>query len=321
MKQLLRRVALTVAAAWLGLPACAQVTVSIPSPDLSSGPGLMLKGFWFQVDSAEPAPAVVMLHGCGGAYDKNGALSRRMIDYARLINQAGMHALVVDSFTARGQTQICTQKVGKRLITQANRRLDALSSLEWLAARNDVDASRLGLLGWSNGGSTVLAATNERHEDVASAAAKPAFAIAFYPGCETDLQRGYETTTRLLIMVGESDDWTPAEPCRKLAAAASRHGSLVEFEAYPGAYHGFDSKAPVRVRTNVPNGVHPGKGVTVGGNPQALKLSRERLERFLAQALSWRRRLTSDTTSSTRSPATAMMSISSDSSMSSSKAQ
>jgi len=32
----------------------------------------------------------------------------------------------------------------------------------------DVDAARLGLLGWSNGGSTVLAATNETHPEVAS---------------------------------------------------------------------------------------------------------------------------------------------------------
>jgi dienelactone hydrolase len=224
---------------------------------------------------------VVMLHGCGGPYDKKGVLSQRMLDYARLINKAGMHALVVDSLTPRGETQICTQKVGKRLITQANRRLDALSSLEWLAARSDVDATKLGLLGWSNGGSTVLAATNEQHKDVAAAAVKPTFAIAFYPGCEADLRRGYETTTRLLMMVGESDDWTPAEPCRKLAAAAAGHGQPPEFEAYPGAFHGFDSTAPVRVRTDVPNGVHPGKGVTVGGNPQALKLSRERFVRFL----------------------------------------
>jgi dienelactone hydrolase len=281
MKQFLWRIAAALATACLAVPASAQMAVSIPSSDLSRGPGLMLKGFWFQVESTAPAPAVVMLHGCGGPYDKKGVLSQRMLDYARLINKAGMHALVVDSLTPRGETQICTQKVGKRLITQANRRLDALSSLEWLAARSDVDATKLGLLGWSNGGSTVLAATNERHKEVAAAAVKPTFAIAFYPGCEADLRRGYETTTRLLMMVGESDDWTPAEPCRKLAAAAAGHGQPPEFEAYPGAFHGFDSTAPVRVRTDVPNGVHPGKGVTVGGNPEALKLSRERFVRFL----------------------------------------
>ena len=73
----------------------------------------------------------------------------------------------------------------------------------WLAERSDVDATRLGLLGWSNGGSTVLAATNEHHKEAAAAEVKPAFAIAFYPGCEAELRRGYETHTQLLMMVGE----------------------------------------------------------------------------------------------------------------------
>lgn len=280
----LRRAAAFAAGLVLCASSHAQMSVSIPSADLSRGPGLMLKGFWFQVDTPSPAPAVVLLHGCGGPYDRRGVLSRRMLDYARLLNKAGMHALVVDSLTPRGEKQICTQRVGKRLITQANRRLDALSSLEWLAARSDVDAARLGLLGWSNGGSTVLAATNERHKEVAEADVKPAFAIAFYPGCEAELKRGYETHTQLLMMVGELDDWTPAEPCRRLAAQAE--GRKPEFESYAGAYHDFDGTAPLRVRTDVPNGVHPGQGVTVGGNPQALKLSRERFLKFVESAAS-----------------------------------
>jgi len=274
--------ALRVAAASLALTgsALAQVSVSIPSSDLSRGPGLMLKGFWFAGSASAPAPAVVLMHGCGGAYDRRGVLSQRMLDYAALINKAGMHALVVDSLTPRGEKQICTQKIGTRLITQAHRRLDALSTLEWLAARADVDAARLGLLGWSNGGSTVLAATNERHAEVAKASIRPAFAVAFYPGCEAELKRGYETRTHLLMLVGEADDWTPAEPCKRLAAQAG--GRPPEIEAYAGAFHGFDSTAPLRLRTDVPNGVHPGKGVTVGGNPVALQRSREAFLKFLA---------------------------------------
>jgi dienelactone hydrolase len=186
----------------------------------------------------------------------------------------------VDSLTPRGETQICTQKVRSRLITQANRRLDAQSSLEWLVARPDVDASRLGLMGWSNGGSTVLAATNEHHKEVAEADVKPAFAVAFYPGCEAEAKRGYETHTRTLLLVGELDDWTPPQACKRLAAQAPE--PRPEIESYPGAYHGFDSTAPVRLRTDVPNGVNAGKGVHVGGNASALKRSRETLLRFLA---------------------------------------
>ena len=264
--------------------AVAQVDVTLPSHDTVLGSPVMLKAHWFAVAASAPAPAVVMLHGCGGAYDPRGRLGERMRDDAALFNGKGVHALIVDSLNPRGQKEICTQKIGTRRITQANRRLDTLAALEWLAAQAQVNAVRLGLIGWSHGGSTVLASTNLRQPDVANARIKPAFAIAFYPGCSAELQRGYETGTRLLMMIGEVDDWTPAAPCKQLAEQAA--GVKVEFEAYPGAHHGFDSTAPLRLRKDVPGGVNPGQGVTVGGDPEALARSRERLRGFLADVMS-----------------------------------
>jgi dienelactone hydrolase len=144
-----------------------------------------------------------------------------------------------------------------------------------------VDVKRIGLLGWSNGGSTVLAATNARHRDVATAQVRPAFAIAFYPGCEADEKRGYEPVAPLLILTGGADDWTPAAPCRTLARTSA--DPKPEIEVYPGAYHDFDSDTPVRLRKDVPNGSNPGQGVHVGGNAAAWRASQERLLGFLAQ--------------------------------------
>lgn len=277
--------------ALLGLAgaAGAQPVVEFDSLDQRAGSPVLLKGFWFAAQGgAGPRPAVALLHGCGGAYDRAGALSPRMRDYAALLNQQGMHALVVDSLSPRGERELCTQRIGTRAVTQANRRLDALAAVAWLAHQPQVDGRRIGLLGWSNGGSTVLAATNRRQGEVAahSQVDKPAFAIAFYPGCEAELMRGYETSTRLLLLVGDADDWTAAAPCRQLVQSAA--GRTPELEVYPGAYHGFDSTAPVRLRRDVPGGVNPGQGVHVGGDPQALQLSRERLLRFLAEQQGFR---------------------------------
>lgn len=263
-------------------PAAAQQDVQVPSLDTPGGTAVVLRGHWFEAAAAEPAPALVLMHGCGGAYD-GGRLAARYTDLAARLRALGVHALVTDSFGPRGEKQICTQKIGQRGITQQQRRLDALGALAWLAAQPGVDPRRVGLLGWSNGGSTVLSATNRRHPAVARAAVQPSLAVAFYPGCETELQRGYEPTAPLLMLLGEADDWTPAAPCKDLAAAA-RGAAGVQWESYAGAFHGFDGTAPVRLRRDVPNGVHPGQGVHVGADPAARSAAAERLERFLRES-------------------------------------
>ncbi len=260
--------------------ASAQERVSFPSFDGAGNAPVVLSGYFFAA-AKSPAPAIAMFHGCGGAYDKTGALARRMREYAELFNGLGLHVLVVDSLTARYEKELCTQRNGTRRVTQANRRLDALGAIAYLADRADVDASRIGLIGWSNGGSTVLSASNLRHHDVAAATVKPAFAIAFYPGCETDLRRGYTPSAPLLMLVGQLDDWTPSAPCVALARSVTE--LKPEIVVYPGAWHGFDSDAPVRLRKDVPNGVNPGQGVHVGGNPAAWRASRDRVVRFLAE--------------------------------------
>ena len=277
-----RRIMVAFAALAVAAVATAQEHVSFPSLDGAGNAPVVLTGAFFAAPGASgPAPAIAMFHGCGGAYDKRGELAQRMREYATLFNGLGLHVLVVDSLTARYEKELCTQRIGKRRVTQANRRLDALGAIEYLAERHDVDAKRIGLIGWSNGGSTVLAATNLRHHDVSVAATRPAFAIAFYPGCEADLKRGYLPSGPLLMLVGQSDDWTPASACVAMASTAGE--PQPEIVTYPGAWHGFDSDAPVRVRKDVPNGVNPGQGVHVGGNPAAWRESRDRVVKFLAE--------------------------------------
>nr|WP_295082613.1 dienelactone hydrolase family protein [uncultured Roseateles sp.] len=286
-----------------GLAAAASGTtpekVQVPSLDLRAGQAIPLLGHWFPAagTSSSRAPAIVLLHGCGGAYGHGGVLSERMQDYSKTLNEQGWHVLVLDSLTPRGERELCTQRIGSRAITMTERRRDTLGALQWLAARPDVDGKRLALLGWSNGGSTVLASTNLNHAEVKAAALRPRAAVAFYPGCEADLKRGYAPSAPLLMLTGAADDWTAAAPCEALAqqaqvkssGASSEKNDAVaikpQFIAYPGAFHGFDAKAPVRVRADVPNGVKPGAGVHVGGQPEAFAQSRTAMLSFLREQL------------------------------------
>lgn len=265
------------------------VVIASKQPD---GAMIELNAWWFaakplatsSVATPSKQPAVVLLHGCGGPLNARGELSQRFADYAKLMTAQGYHTLVVDSLKARGEKQLCTQKLGTRRVTQAHRQLDALAALNWLAARPEVDAQRLALIGWSNGGSTVLAATNRANAAVDVASVKPRAAVAFYPGCSAELKRGYKGTAPLLMMVGELDDWTPAEPCKALASK-EQAGERVQIEVMSGAYHGFDGAGDLRLREDVPNGVKPGSGVHVGGDEQARALSRVLLQEFLRREL------------------------------------
>jgi dienelactone hydrolase len=91
----------------------------------------------------------------------------------------------------------------------------------------------------------------------------------------------------LLILIGEADDWTPPEPCRKLAENARAAGYPVELTVYPGAHHSFDGRAPViyrpeRININSPSGY----GATTGGNAGAWADAIRRVHAFFSQHLS-----------------------------------
>jgi dienelactone hydrolase len=201
------------------------------------GSGVTLTGVLYRPDGGGPFPAVVALHGCGGVNGRSGSLSARHSDWADRLVAAGFIVLFPESFGSRGATgQQCTTR--DRVTRPSRERVgDANAARAFLQARADVKADAVSLLGWSNGGSTVLYTVAAG----APADGKPDFAkaVAFYPGCRVPLERGnWHARLPLLILIGEADDWTAAEPCRQLAKTGGASVSLV---TYQGAYHDFDS--------------------------------------------------------------------------------
>ena len=262
--------------------------VEFDSLDQSGGKPVRVFGWFFQAQGSSPSkrPMVVALHGCGGPYGRDKDLTARHREMADLLRQEGYHVLLPDSFTPRGYGSICTAKIGTRDLTVANRRRDVLGALAWAAARPEVDAGRIALLGWSHGGSTVLSANNRQTPEVAGHKVQPRAAVAFYPGCSAYLnaREGYRPNAPLLLMIGEKDDWTPAKPCVALheKARAAYPDAAFEIRVYPDSYHDFDApNTPLRVLKDVPNGVNPGKGVTVGSNSVTRKQAYAEMVEFL----------------------------------------
>ncbi len=237
--------------------------VSLPSRD-----GTVL-GAWLFRPTTVAKGTVVALHGCGGLYARSGArkglLNPRHQGMAELLVARGYNVLFPDSLTARGETELCTQKIGARRIDQTQRRLDALGALQWVHQQAWGQNSKVAVLGWSHGGSAVLSATDGNHREVKAVSQKFDLAIAFYPGCAAAERNAARPNTGLALMLGEKDDWTPPEPCVRWGQAVG-----AEVNVYPDSYHDFDNpQGAVRVRTDVPNGVNSGQGVHVGANPAA----------------------------------------------------
>jgi dienelactone hydrolase len=261
-------------------PAAAQEAVEIPNGDDKP-----LKGVLFRPEGPGPFPAVIALHGCGGL-GSNGRLGARHADWAERLRAEGMIVLFPDSFGSRGLGSQCL--VPDRTVRPGKERVsDTYAARAFLMDRADVQKTRVSLLGWSNGASTVLWSVNA---DKKPKDDRPDFhaAVAFYPGCRLVAQaaerRDWQARLPMLLLIGEADTWTPAAPCRQLVKSATEAGRPAAIVSYPGAAHDFDHPSlKLTKRTGLAfTGDNSGEAM-VGTDPAAREDAIRRVPTFLRQ--------------------------------------
>jgi dienelactone hydrolase len=270
--------------------AAAQERVQFPSLGGDNGPSrapTLLDGYLFRPAGGDRRPAVVFLHGCGGLFSRTtGLIESRERAWASDLNRRGYAVLMVDSFGPRNHGEMCSQSGFDREL-YLKRPRDAYAALLYLQTQPYVRSDRIGVLGWSEGGGAILYAI--RAQSLGRTAELPQgdfrAAVVFYPAsCSERRQQGWTSTVPLLALLGAEDVWTPAAPCKELLGAAAAHGSRVEMQVYPGAYHGFDrANSPIHeypeYRTSA--GVVP----ILGTDPAARQDALTRVPAFLARFL------------------------------------
>jgi dienelactone hydrolase len=178
-----------------------------------------------------PFPAIILAHSCAGIGPHTEAWAARLVTWGYLV-------LMPDSFNPRGTKAVCTTP---NVVTPNMRVADIAGALDFLATRADVRKGAIGMIGHSHGGSTTMRSL-QKVFDLKARGLRGG--VAYYPGCNPAGNSGVDLP--LLILIGDNDDWTPAEACHRLKP---QRPELVETVYYPNAYHAFDARAPDR---NVP---------------------------------------------------------------------
>lgn len=198
----------------------------VPLPSLAKPPTVEVTGELYRPAGDGPFPAVVSLHGCAGPP------SPERIEAAGAAYVAlGYAVLIVDSFGPRGVTQRCITGYG----TPVDRLMDAYGALLYLAGLPLIDPDRIAVVGYSQGADVALDAV--RQGGVESQFARHfRAAIAYFPTC-TDSYG--DVTVPTVILIGDLDEWTPAQACRDMMARRSGAGAAPRLVIYPGAHHSF----------------------------------------------------------------------------------
>ena len=270
----------------LVLAASAQCQPLAEKVHFKSGDGTTeLIGYLFRPSSGGKHPAVVMLHGRAGPYSSlakgvydASTLSKRHKFWGEFWAEHGYVALLVDSFGPRGYwtgfPKHSYEDRPSEVSEQTVRPLDAYGGLEYLRRRRDVDAGRIGLQGWSNGGMTSLVTMSSNAPGITNPTPETGFraALVFYPGCGMQaIQGGYTPYAPVQMFVGTADEEVSAKRCQTWEGRVKSAGGPIDLVAYEGAEHDFDDPSTSKQSKEA--------------NAAATKDARRRAEEFFARQL------------------------------------
>jgi len=229
--------------------------VRFPGKKSFLSPALSLTGKLGKPSNKTPAPAVVLMHGCGGIRPYHEKWAAR-------INKWGYVTLLVDSFGPRGLENICRNP---RELTARKRAADAHAAKVFLQQQPFVDPKRIAVMGWSHGGSATLDAVGGSNDIPFRAG------VAMYPWCPDIFTH---PQSPLLILTGGLDELCPAERCQEMLESGD-YGGRVVLHVYSKAHHGFDWEGMDKVFG----------GKRLKYNPQAAADSIKRVRGFLDKNL------------------------------------
>jgi dienelactone hydrolase len=273
----LAAMALTLALLALMLPCAAMAagpeTVEFREADLT------LKGVLFRPEGNGPFPAVIAMHSCAGLMGTLGTMRTRYRDWAQQLVKMGFVVLFPDSYAPRGLGSECGDR-NQAIRPDHERVADALAARRWLQQRADVKGDHISLLGWSNGGTSVLWTVRPRgkREDKGDFRS----AVVFYPACRRLDTTAWSARVPTLILIGALDDWSSPQECERMVAGAKGRSARASIVVYPGALHDFDHPSrPPQIRSGFAFSADGSGRIHTGTNATARADAQKRVSQWL----------------------------------------
>ena len=117
---------------------------------------------------------------------------------------------------------------------------DAYMALDYLSKRSNIDGNNIGITGWSLGGGVSFFSAWQPIIDKLSPDINFAAHLPIYPPCMVKPDKMQFSSSPMHILIGELDDWVPAEPCNEIVAELKELGHNIDITVYPESHHGYD---------------------------------------------------------------------------------
>ena len=187
---------------------------------------------------AAPFPCMVILTSSAGVQ------RHREHYYSQALNDAGVAALVIDSFGGRGVRRTVADQT---LVSGAQMEGDAFAALALLRADPRIDPGRVGVMGVSKGAvATLNTAIAVRQRWRGGFPHTFDLHVAICPGATAQHRDPTTQGKPIFFMLAGRDDYTPAPLAIDYAERMRAAGNgRIKVKVYSGAHHGWESIGPV----------------------------------------------------------------------------
>jgi len=193
-------------------------------------------------DSLNPNKKYPLIIGVAGSM----GWKSHHLEYLKMYQDLGFATFELNSFKSRD----IKSTVGEQnQVTTAAMIVDAYKALEKLSDHSLINKEKISITGWSLGGAVTLFSAWLPLKNTINTKLSFASHLAFYPPCFFELENMEFSQSPIHILIGESDDWTPAEPCNNLVNELNDYCNI-DITIYKDSHHGFDRDGGLEINEN-----------------------------------------------------------------------